>query len=1191
MSTADDYSVAIVGMACRFPGALSPEEFWQNLKGGVESIRFFSDAELAAAGVDPTLRSQPNYVPASGALGENEIAQFDAGFFGISPREAGLIDPQHRLFLECAWETLECAGYDPGRYRGSIGVFGGAALSSYLLRNLLPHREQMAAADALQVLFGNDRDSLTTRVAYKLNLRGPSYTLQTFCSTSLVAVHVACQALLQRECDMALAGGVTLAVPQVAGYLHAEGGLLSPDGHCRAFDAEARGTPMGSGVGLVLLKPLTAALQEGDTIRAVIRGSAINNDGSLKVSYAAPGVEGQAAVVAEALAAADVHPDTISYLEAHGSATALGDPIEIAALDKAWKRKTSRRGFCAIGSVKTNVGHLDRAAGIAGLIKTVLALEHEELPASLHYQKPNPQIDFASTAFFVNARHRRWEGPHPLRAGVSAFGVGGTNAHVVLERAPAIREDPGPAEQLLVLSARSPAALAAASERLARHLANHADQSLADVAFTLQVGRRHFEHRRAISCRTHAEAMAALSRPDPGSADALPALARRWLQGHDVDWTDLGSPGLRRRVPLPTYPFERQRFWIDPGKPQPAATQVAAKKPDPADWFYLPAWREAPVLEGVLPRTPGRPRWLLLSDGQVGQALAALFRKADQEVALVHRSERFEQRPDGDFGARIGSYEDLRSVLHDLERAGRFPDRVVHLWGLDDEAGDEIDVPFSSALAVGKALGERNGAAAVAVDVVTRGAYRVTGQEGIRPHQAMAVGLCRVLPQEYASLACRHLDLSGPSPETASEPLSRTAAHLARELGRDAPERTIALRHGKRWALGFEPVRLEPGPARARPGGVYLVVGGLGGIGLVAARVLAEAGDVKLVLTGRSAFPDPGSWDTHLRTHPPEDPVAGRIRRLRALQAQGAEVVIEVADVADGSRMRDVVEATVARFGALHGVVFAAGVVALDSFRTIQEMTPAGADIHFRAKVHGLLALERALADRPLDFCLLISSVSAQLGGLGYAAYAAASAFVDAFACSRAAGGVPWMSVAWSDWKLAAGRATTLASTTLNGSEIDENEGAEALRRLLSVRDQPQLVHSTVPLAVRLAQWVDGVGPAGSKPSEARVAHPRPDLATPFEACQSEPERLVAEIWQQLLGLDRVGRHDDFFELGGNSLIGTQLADRLRRQFRVAVPLRALFEVRTPAETAILIEELLIDGLEGAFDANLGAAE
>ncbi len=507
--------IAIIGMSGRFPGARTIDELWRNLCGGVESISFFSDEELLEAGVDPELLKLPNYVRARGALGDAEY--FDAAFFGHSPSVAELMDPQHRLFLECAWTALEHAGYDSERYKGRIGVFGGESMNTYLLNNVFSHMRMVASVDSLQASIGNDKDSLTTEVAYKLNLTGPSLTIQTASSTSLAAVHVASQSLLSYECDMALAGGVSIHFPEKAGYLYQEGGATSPDGHCRAFDANSKGFVNGHGAGIVVLKRLENALEDGDTIYAVIRGSAVNNDGSVKVSYMAPSVDGQAAVIAMAQAVAGVEPATISYVEAHGTATNLGDPIEIAALTQAFRAGTDQRGYCAIGSIKTNIGHLDAAAGVAGLIKTAMALTHHQIPASLHFERPNAQIDFAGSPFYVNTTLAEWRtNGHPRRAGVSSFGMGGTNAHVVVEEAPALAlSDAARPWQLLTLSAKSGAALDQQTANLAAHLRQHPDLNLADVAYTLQVGRRAFNYRRTLVCHDLADATQVLETSDP----------------------------------------------------------------------------------------------------------------------------------------------------------------------------------------------------------------------------------------------------------------------------------------------------------------------------------------------------------------------------------------------------------------------------------------------------------------------------------------------------------------------------------------------------------------------------------------------------------------------------------------------------------------------------------------------------
>lgn len=503
-SSNNGLEIAIIGMVGRFPGAPNLTQFWQNLKDGRESTATFSREELLAAGVDPTLLDDPNYVPSAAIL--EDIDLFDAQFFDYSPREVEVMDPQQRLFLECAWEALEDAGYAAGQIKEEVGVYAGVNMNTYVF-NLLPLLNTTESMDNLHILTGNDKDYLTTRVSYKLNLKGPSIAVQTACSTSLVAVHLACRGLLSGDCDMALAGGISVRVPQKSGYVYHEEGIYSPDGHCRAFDAEAKGTCFGSGVGIVVLKRLEDARAAGDTIHAIIKGSAVNNDGSARIGYSAPGVAGQSRVIRAALLSSELDPETISYVEAHGTGTALGDPIEVMALTEAFQ--TSKKNYCALSSLKTNIGHLDTAAGIAGLIKVILALKARQIPATLHFQRANPKIDFESTPFYVNTSLCTWESNGlSRRAGVSSFGVGGTNAHVILEEAPSVAgERPSRPWQLLILSARNAQALKNAGTRLAEHLEQRPEIDLADVAYTLQVGRAAFAWRSAVKCQTREQAI------------------------------------------------------------------------------------------------------------------------------------------------------------------------------------------------------------------------------------------------------------------------------------------------------------------------------------------------------------------------------------------------------------------------------------------------------------------------------------------------------------------------------------------------------------------------------------------------------------------------------------------------------------------------------------------------------------
>ena len=526
--------VAIVGMAGRFPGADNVDQFWENLCNGVNSIQFLSDEELLNAGVDADTLNNPNYIKAYSSFADFD--GFDASFFGYSPREAEVLDPQHRVFLECAWSALEQAGYDPEQYDGAIAVFGGSSLNSYII-NLYSNSNLRTNTDNVQAVVSNVMGLMPTRVSYKLNLTGPSCGVQTGCSTSLVSVHLACQSLLNGECDMALAGGVSVAASGKSGYLYQADGVLSPDGRCRAFDAHGEGTVFGNGVGIVVLKKLSDAIADGDCIYAVIKGSTINNDGSQKVGLTAPSVTGQAKAIASTLEKAGINPETIGYIETHGTGTSLGDPIEISALNKAFRQHTQAKQFCAITSVKSNIGHLDAAAGIAGLIKAALAVKYGKIPPSLNFESPNPQIDFDNSPFYVNNQLRDWESNGtPRRAAISSFGMGGTNAHVILEgrgqRAEGRREEEEGREgdvetfhgtsgngtspdsqnwQLLLISAKTSTALSTATNNLSEYLKSHPNTNLADIAYTLQIGRKALEQRCFVVCQNHQQAIQALS--------------------------------------------------------------------------------------------------------------------------------------------------------------------------------------------------------------------------------------------------------------------------------------------------------------------------------------------------------------------------------------------------------------------------------------------------------------------------------------------------------------------------------------------------------------------------------------------------------------------------------------------------------------------------------------------------------
>jgi acyl transferase domain-containing protein/acyl carrier protein len=1518
----DGSEIAIVGMSCRFPGAGNVEEFWANLCGGRESLSRVSAEDLRRGGLDPAMLENPQYVPWAPFL--DDIESFDAGFFGYTSLEAKLMDPQQRLFLECAWEAFEHAGYLAETYRGRVGVFTGAKTNTYLL-NLFSNNEFFRKLDTFQIALGNDLACMATRVSYKIGLQGPSYAVHTACSTSLVTVHLACQSLLLGECDMALAGGAAINVPQKRGYLYQKGGILSPDGHCRTFDEKAEGSNFGNGVGAVVLKRLADAVADGDRIWAVVRGSAVNNDGANKASYTAPGVEGQTKVLLEAMANAGVDAETISYIEAHGTATDLGDSIEMLALTQAFRATSKEDNFCAIGSVKTNIGHLETAAGIAGLIKTALALHYKQVPPSLHFERPNPKIDFAGSPFYVNTRLSEWKaGKTPRRAGVSSFGIGSTNAHVILEEAPAVEESSASRPcQLLLQSARSEAALDALTAQLVRHFHDapaHDSKYLADAAYTLNTGRKSFTHRRALLCRDAQEAAAKLESLDParvfthaceavhrpvvfllpglgdhypgmgadlyanepafrrhvdhcaellrphlkrdiretlfpkdaqkpdtaaggkpdlrrmlgrsGAQDdsarelnqtflaqpatfvieyalaqlwmewgvrpqamigyslgeyvaaclagvlsleaalalvakrammiqelpvgamlavpmsqeevaplitkhgvalgavngpstcvlsgpveaiqavekelaarevitrrlqtthafhsrmmeplaealtdiagkierqapripfisnttgtwfseadardpgywarhmarpvlfdqgikelikekdriflevgagqgltaffkqhplctddiaqrALPSLpsaydrrpqlefllesvGKLWLLGQNIDWKGFYANESRRKVPLPTYPFERQRYWVDPPQANSGTIPFSpepSKRQDIADWFYQPVWRQA---EGGKKKSANEQgAWIIFSDNAgLGAELARSLRSSNRTVITVHAGESFSRSSNEDFVIRPAHVNDYFALITGLGPEIK-PAKIVHLWSVSPEQSgaasfDRLqDLGFYSLVFLTQALGRHAKGEKMEIEVITNHLQSVDKGDRVEPEKATILGPVRVIPQEFPEVSCRCVDLSLANGETA-EDLCR---HLLSEFELAADEAVVAYRNGHRWTQHFEArplVKPERLPAGLRENGVYLITGGSGGLGLAMAEHLAKTAKARLVLTGRSALPDRAEWP-RLLADKNTSGVAEKIRALQRIEEAGGEVLTAAADAGDEAQMRRVVDEAIQRFGEVHGVIHMAGV---PGGGIIQLKTREMAERILAPKVKGTLALEKIFAGRQLDFLVLYSSIASVLGEVGQADYCGASAFLDAYAQKQAGNG-PWPVIAinWEIWQeIGIGVNTEVPAhirqlrQQMLANGIMPAEGMDAFDRILSsgipqVIVCPQELEKRIELGKSLTadSFLKGLGK--SHPAQGQPA--RRTTGTSFVGAGAGLEQRIAEIWQRILGREQIGIHDNFFDLGGNSLLGLQLVSELSQELGTQIAPVTLFEFPT----------------------------
>ncbi|MDB9342356.1 beta-ketoacyl synthase N-terminal-like domain-containing protein [Nodularia spumigena CS-586/05] len=1456
MKNPTELEIAIIGMNGKFPGANNLEKYWQNLRNKVESISDLTDEQILKNGVDPELLKNPNYVKKQGII--DNIEYFDANFFGFNPREAEIIDPQQRLFLECAWSALEDAGYNSETYPGAMGVYAGAGMNSYLF-NLVSNPEIQNQVSRYQLFLGNDKDFLTTRVSYKLNLRGPSLDIQTACSTSLVAVHVACQNLLIGECDIALAGGVSLA--KTTGYLYQEGGIYSPDGHCRAFDADAQGTISGSGLGIVVLKRLQEAIDDGDYIHAVIKGSAINNDGGFKVSYTAPRIDTQAAVILTAQAVAEVEPTDISYIETHGTGTALGDPIEIAALTQAFREGTKTNGFCAISSVKTNIGHLDAAAGIASLIKTVLALKHKQIPPSLHFKQPNSQIDFSQTPFYVNTNLVDWETDKtPRCAGVSSFGIGGTNAHVILEEAPVIKSSSiSRPWQLLLLSAKTPEALTEITNNLAQHLQQQPELNLADIAYTLQIGRRNFEYRRMVLCQSTQEAaqvlvretkdiratseklpsiafmfpgqgsqyvnmakelydtetvfreqidhccellkhdlysqiysqdseqlkqtsiaqpalfviqyalaqlwiswgiqpqamighsigeyvaatlagvfslsdalelvtlrgrlmqqcptggmlsvgmsadklqpllsdnlvIAAYNAPDLcvvsgteaeiiqlednlnqqeiscrklqtshafhsplmeeiitpfiaafqritlqspqipfisnvtgtwitpeqatdphywgnhlrqpvqfatgikevltepdlillelGAGRTLSTLAKQqtnthkilsslrhpqdtqsdvelllqtlgelWLATVSINWAKFYTHEQRQRLPLPTYPFQRQRYWIDLKAGEQKFTHSSVSSPQ----FYMSSW------ERSLPQTQvdiaeKRLSWLVFADNHgISTEIINTLQAAGQDVIIVNRGEEYDQPAYRTFTVNPQRAEDFSELWLDLELRELIPHQILYLWDLTDN----VEAIFTedkiiSFLYLAQAISSQSIEQTITLTVVTWDGQLLLGNENIQPMKAALWGMGKVISQEIPQVVCRCIDISLSSKSSESKQI---AQQLITECLSNNNESVIAYRGNYRWNQIFKPLLIDDSTSKIslREGGTYVILGDLTtGLGKVFVEFLMKASAGLVVLSDVI-------YETLTQT----------------LDHAGIDYLNLNVDITKQPELENAIALAEEKFGQLNGVFYSTPMSNENSMAFLPQLTVKHWEYNYHTKVQGLSVLAEVLRDKPLDFCVLQSSLSSVLGGLGLAAYAGANAVIDMFAVQQNQNSkFPWISINWdacrsddtppqpSPYK---GEGDNLGGWgDLATLALTPDEVWKATQHIIKLALPESVVVTKADLYKRLEQWVTNT-PIKTK-KETDSTHTRSQLTNEYIEPRNEIETAIAQIWQELLGISPIGINDSFFDLGGHSLLAIQAISRLRDRFNIELSMRnLLYETPTIAGIAAFI--------------------
>ena len=1215
--------IAIIGMSGRFPGANNIGQFWSNLKNAVESITFFTKEDALACGVSEEHLNDPNYVLAGGILDDVEL--FDAAFFGFNPREAATMDPQQRLFLECAYEALENAGYALNKYDFPVGVYAGANMSTYFLYHLI---NEIGVQDDFALAIANDKDYLATRVSYHFNFKGPSITVQTACSTSLTAVAMACEGLLNYQCDMALAGGAAVKLPQKMGYLYQPGMIASPDGHTRPFDVNAEGTVFTSAVGVVVLKRLEDALRDGDHIDAVIRGIAINNDGSDKVGFTAPSREGQAEVIAAAQNLAGIDLEEVGYIEMHGTGTALGDPIEVSALTNVFRERTPKKAFCAIGSVKGNIGHAVSGAGIAGLIKTVLALKHKQIPPSINLAIPNEKIDWETSPFYINNRLFDWESNGTRRiAGVSSFGFGGTNVHAVLEEAPSpLGSSASNDWQLLTLSSKTQSALEKSCHNLADFFRDHPEVNFDDAVYTLHVGRKEFEHRIALLCRNKEEAIELLETPslspavfsgisrkqsgnkekikeliaslsfDPKSN--LAELGKLWVEGATIDWEAFHKGEKRLRVPLPSYPFERKRHWVEQYQRKEfltASTKKPALSGDLKDWAYFPSWKKGTSLRIDEVQIQPEESWLVFTDQLFfHQCFIDYLRKKHIKVITVGKADRLQKIDDSSFLINPGAKEDYRALLGEISKTGRYPRKIVHLWNVTPVQSGSTrlesyhqcqESAFYSLLYLVQSLEFTGIKEKTRIVMVTNGLHLIAGERDLYPEKATVLGLCKVIPKEYPDISCQSIDVLLPEEEPDAN--ERLGEMILAEITAKEPEFIVAIREFCRWLLFFEAIKLETknDTSPVREGATYLITGGLGGLGLAVAGYLAEKAHVKLVLTRRSFFPEKQDWDNWLSSHDGHDKTSAIINRLITIENSGSEIITASIDVSDLEQMRQLINAVEQGFGKVDGVIHAAGIA---DNSLISEKTSETAAKVLSPKVKGTLVLDELFKGRQLDFLVLFSSSSAVLGNAGFVDYSAANNFLDAYAhFNNRSTNYYTVAINWDEWAEVGMAADSKARDRVK-NKLSLKQGLAWLDKIITLKPAAQVVVSPgdfLSMLENIREYLL-VSWAGEPRLEAVAESNRPELPTPYVGPNNEIEATVAEIYQRLLGVYPVGVNDDFFELGGHSLLAISLLSELAKEFQKSITLQNLYEKATVAELAAMLTEELPD--DESFDYEEG---
>jgi polyketide synthase PksJ len=1158
--------IAVIGMECCVPSANNLEDFWNLILAGEEGLKALTPEQKAII----SHSESENYITVGGHL--EGIDLFDAEFFDLSPRDAQLMDPQHRLFLQACWQVLETNGYGNDQSNHNVGVFASAGPNGYLKLML---QQEGQNKDNQSLLLGNVPDCLATRVSYSLNLTGPSLTIQSGCSSSLVALHQARMALLAKQCDAALVGGICIAVPHDQGYNYVKGGMTSPDGHCRPFSNDAAGTVFASGFGVVMIKRLDDAINDGDDIYAVLKGSAVNNDGADKASFTAPSVNGQAAVIAKALRVANLGAKDIQYIEAHGTATPIGDPIELAALNLAFGQESTDFPQHIIGSVKANLGHLDVAAGIVGFIKTCLMLYHKILPPQINFQEWNLKFPHAPQHFKINSKLKKWSVNGIRRAGVSAFGFGGTNAHVILEETPfglqKIHSDQPSsiAEKPIVLSAKSPSRLMQWIITLRQYLNKYPDLNIEDVAYTLQVKRSQLQTRFLVTVQTVPELISHLSRVTEQdfvnctsksetfdlNGKNFSAICQAWLSGYQVDWKSACNNTSAKKINLPVAPLQPKSYWFELADATSKNDQQFKLNTNVEEALYQSVWQQK-IFATNLNWQIIQPILVLdCGNKHLTHAIVHYLQQNEINYCLVQK-DPLVNGPGNHYQIDL----DEKLPFMDLEKKwiaeNKMPISCIACVATT-ALNANTSFPVSMILSLIKQTKLMN--------QLTQFSTLVTGMtslhdNNVQPLLALMIGLSRGIGQEFSNVITQLIDLENEDDQVQLQQVV-TSINNAAQL-----KDLCVWRQNKCWQQQYQ---LHPKPQMSteyfEQEGVYIITGGLGDVASVHVEFLGKEYSAKLILLGQAKLPDPHEWSAILADKSADKKLQKKIRRLCQWQAAGFSVQYFSIDITNIADMRALASTLISSYGQINGIVHCAGVGSDLHYKILAELSWEHCWQLLAPKILGIEVIATLTKEMAIKNCLIISSISSALTGIGLSAYGASHNLLDALVLQNHP---TWRVINWDAWNFYQDEIENNESNVKPISELDKlaispEQGFDVLRYAFSTSSWQQLFISFTDLSQRHLYWVHRGFLTKLTP---RDLHPRPNLYTEYAAPSSLIEQRIVSIWQNLLGLDRVGINDNFFELGGHSLLALELIKFIQTELNYSCSVIEVFESPTVAQ-------------------------